>query len=305
MDVPRRALRVPAYRHASAASAGFWADPVERILVLHALVERLAGAAEDLAGLQSLETGLTLDDARALVAATLEIARDLLSCGARTAAGHATHGVSGHILSWGSPLTEVVTSVLPALIRGDSVIVKPSLRGPLTPVAFALQATGAGLPAGVVNIVQGTGGDIGADLIGRRELSALYVRGGERTIAQAERAHARTNVPLHVLRGGGNVLIVGPDLDLDAGTDLDACCSISADGAVAPPRRATDGEPHRARYDRGHGRPQRPRRHRPPDVLAASTDGVATWRSGLAGCPPGAGHRTAGTGTERRELDSR
>ena len=144
-----------------------------------------------------------------------------------------------------------------------------------------------------------------ADLTGRRELSALYVRGGERTIAQAERAHARTNVPLHVLRGGGNVLIVGPDLDLDAGTDLDACCSISADGAVAPPRRATDGEPHRARYDRGHGRPQRPRRHRPPDVLAASTDGVATWRSGLAGCPPGAGHRTAGTGTERRELDSR
>jgi acyl-CoA reductase-like NAD-dependent aldehyde dehydrogenase len=129
--------------------------------------------------------------------------------------------------------------VLPALIRGDSVIVKPLLRGPLSPVAFALQATGAGLPAGVVNIVQGTGGDIGADLTGRRELSALFVRGGERTIAQAERAHARTNVPLHVLRGGGNVLIVGPDLDLDAGPDLDTI----ADAVKASVRIHSAGGP--------------------------------------------------------------
>jgi hypothetical protein len=43
---------------------------------------------------------------------------------------------------------------VPAIARGDTVIVKPSLRGPLTPVAFAFMATEVGLPAGVVNVVQ-------------------------------------------------------------------------------------------------------------------------------------------------------
>ena len=103
-------------------------------------------------------------------------------------------GVSGHILSWGLPFTEIVTSVLPALGRGDTVIVKPSLRGPLTPAAFGFLATRAGLPAGVVNIVQGTGIDVGADLISRPGLSALHVRAGDRTIAQAQRGHQRTGV---------------------------------------------------------------------------------------------------------------
>lgn len=216
-----------AYRFAADAAAGVWANPAARMPLLHAVLDRLVGAAEGLAQLQSLETGLSLHDSRSLVNATLDIARTLLSCGALAAAPTPTcagkPAVSGHILSWGAPFTEVVTSVVPALIRGDSVIVKPSLRGPLSPVAFALLATDAGLPAGVLNIVQGTGGggDIGADLIGRRELSALYVRGSERTIAQAERARSRSGVALHVLRGGGNVVIVGPELssNLDAVVD--------------------------------------------------------------------------------------
>ena len=64
--------------------------------------------------------------------------------------------------------------VLPALAGGDTVIVKPSLRGPLSPVAFAYLATQAGLPPGVVNVVQGTGVDVGAELISRPDLSALW-----------------------------------------------------------------------------------------------------------------------------------
>jgi acyl-CoA reductase-like NAD-dependent aldehyde dehydrogenase len=83
--------------------------------------------------------------------------------------------------------------------------------------------------------VQGTGGDIGADLIGRRELSALYVRGSERTIAQAERGHVRTEVPLHVLRGGGNALIVGPDVSADRDTLVEAITtSVRMNSAGGP-----------------------------------------------------------------------
>jgi acyl-CoA reductase-like NAD-dependent aldehyde dehydrogenase len=112
-----------------------------------------------------------------------------------------------------------VTSVLPALLRGDAVIVKPSLRGPLSPVAVAWLASEAGLPAGVLNIVQGTGVDVGAELISRRGLSALHVRASGRTLALAERGHARTNVPLFTLRGGGNAVVIGPrPADLSAVT---------------------------------------------------------------------------------------
>ena len=230
-----------AYRAASVVETGVWSGAAGRMAMLHAIVERLAGAADELAELQALETGLTLADSRAVVSATLDVARTLLSCstGVTAQGERRAADVSGHILSWGAPFTEMVTSVLPALVRGDSVIVKPSLRGPLTPVAVALLAADTGLPDGVLNVVQGTGGDIGADLIGRRELSTLYVRGGERTIAQAQRAHDRTGVPLRVLRGGGNVCVIGPDLDVDSDGDIE----ILADAITSAVRVHSAGGP--------------------------------------------------------------
>lgn len=211
---------------ADQARQGHWADPAERGPLLHAVLDRLAASRSDLARLQAVETGLSFPDSLAVIDATLGPARTLL---ARTLPGGTllagdgplgpagSAGVSGHILSWGAPFTETLTSVLPALLRGDAVIVKPSLRGPLSPVAFAYLAAQAGLPDGVLNVVQGTGVDIGAELISRRGLSALHVRANSRTIALAERGHARTDVPLSTLRGGGNAAIVGPrPVDLDA-----------------------------------------------------------------------------------------
>ena len=125
--------------------------------------------------------------------------------------------MTGHVLGWGLPLTEVVTSALPSLVRGHAVVVKPSLRGPLSAVAFARLTEHCGLPPGVVNVVQGTGTDVGAELLSRRDLAAVYVRGGERTLGQARRAGQRRKVPLHAVLGGGNVCVAGPDRpDADA-----------------------------------------------------------------------------------------
>jgi len=201
---------------ADAARQGHWADPAERGRLLDGVLDRLESSRSDLARLQAVETGLSFPDSLAAVDATLGSARALLRCGVPPGPARSA-GVCGHILCWGAPFTEAVTSVLPALLRGNAVIIKPSLRGPLSPVAFAHVATQAGLPAGVLNVVQGTGVDVGAELISRRGLSALHVRAGSRTLALAERSHARTNVPLHLLRGGGNVAVVGPRAaDLDA-----------------------------------------------------------------------------------------
>jgi acyl-CoA reductase-like NAD-dependent aldehyde dehydrogenase len=189
-----------AFGAAAAALRGPWAGPAERIGMLQAVIDLLEASRTELARLQSTETGLSMPDSLDTLGATVSVARAVLNRGARGEPSGGA-GVSGHILSWGLPFTEIITSVLPALVNGDTVIVKPSLRGPLSPVAFAYLATQAGLPPGVVN--------------GRRDLSALYVRAAPRTIAQAQRAHDRSGVSLHTLHAGGNVVIVGPQDDID------------------------------------------------------------------------------------------
>jgi acyl-CoA reductase-like NAD-dependent aldehyde dehydrogenase len=192
-----------------------WADEKVRERLLHVLVSAIGANLEGLAHLQCTETGLSFADSLLAVEITAGLARSLVGSDTRDPVRSAS-GVSAHILSWGLPFTEVITSVLPCLIRGDTVVVKPSLRGPLTPIAFGLLATKVGLPPGVVNIVQGNGTDVGSELIRRRELTSLHVRAGERTIAQAERAHERSRVPLHTLRAGGNVMVVGLESEQDA-----------------------------------------------------------------------------------------
>ncbi len=199
---------------ARSAHTGAWSDGATRARLLGALLNCLDTNRAALARLQSRETGLAFSDSLAAVQATVGVARALIDR-APLGAVPAT-GVSGHVLSWGLPLTEVVTSTVPVLLRGDTVVVKPSLRAPLSAVAFARLAEECGLPPGTLNIVQGTGVDVGAELFSRPDLSALYVRGGERSIANARRAQHRTGVPPHVVRGGGNVCIAGPD-QLDAG----------------------------------------------------------------------------------------
>ena len=194
----------------TARQGGAWSGVPERTRYLQALVDSLEANREPLALLQSRETGLALDDSLAVVTAAVAAARTILRR-AVPEDGSRGSGVTGHVLCWGLPLTEVVTSTLPSLLRGNVVVVKPSLRGPLSAVAFARLAEGCGLPPGVVNIVQGTGTDVGAELFSRRDLAALYVRGGERTIEHARRAGQRTGVPLHAVHGGGNVCVAGPD----------------------------------------------------------------------------------------------
>lgn len=206
---------------AGSALEGEWARPDERNRCLRALADLLTLNAGALAALQSIETGLDPLDSRAGVEATLQFCWQQVH-GAGALSGPEARGVSGHILSWGLPLAEVVLSTLSSLARGGAVVVKPSLRAPLSAVAFACLAEQAGFPPGVVNVVHGTGVDVGADLMARRELSGLHVRAGDRTIAAAERSRRRTDVPLQVLRAGGNLAVVGPDADSDLNPLLDA-----------------------------------------------------------------------------------
>ncbi|HKS99624.1 MAG TPA: aldehyde dehydrogenase family protein, partial [Rugosimonospora sp.] len=174
---------------AAGTVAGAWAaEPAERIRLLGLLVAELDRLAGPLAALQSVESGLALADSRVAVAAVVRATWELLNHTRRV--GRPVPGVSGHVLSWGLPLAEAVCAIVPALRAGYPVVVKPSLRAPLSAVALGLLATRLGFPDGVVNVVQGTGLDAGAALLDTPGLAALQVRAGARTLAQAARSRS-------------------------------------------------------------------------------------------------------------------
>ena len=230
---------------ARAATRPWSADGDMRHRLLTRLVDQLGLLAGPLAQLQSLETGLALADSRTAVAAVTQLARVLLATRARAAddAGDAGR-VGGHILSWGLPFAEVVCSVLPDLLAGRTVVVKPSLRAPMSAVAFAHLATNLGFPPGVINIVQGTGVDTGAALVSTHDLASLHVRAGDRTLDQAARAVTVTGTRLHSLRAGGNVVVAGRGADPDqvAAAVTDALRVHSAGGLLNLPLLSVQAE---------------------------------------------------------------
>ncbi|ROZ88014.1 aldehyde dehydrogenase [Gordonia sp. OPL2] len=195
---------------AGEALHGRWSDPATREHLLVALLSRLTDASVEFAHLMSTESGVSHRDALDIVEASLGLARRYLSEN-RVPERDAQGCVSGHILSWGAPFAEMLLGVFAALVRGESVVVKPSLRGPMSPIAVAYLAEQAGFPAGVVNVVQGTGVDVGAALISSNRLGQLSVHGNSDTLARSARAYPFTNVPLSTLRGGGNAAVVYPD----------------------------------------------------------------------------------------------
>ncbi|WP_088288037.1 aldehyde dehydrogenase family protein [Kineosporia sp. A_224] len=211
---------VDAALQAGARAAQAWAaDPAVRVRLVAQAVADLDRLAVPVAEVVATETGLDLADAVEQVRTGVRWARHRVALAAVDDAGPpaveppGVAGVAGVVLGWGAPFLEAVSGILPLLLQGRTVVVKPSLRAPLSAVVLAHRLVAAGLPEGVLGVVQGTGTDVGAALVGRRDLAVLHVRGGGRTLDLAGRAVATTGVPLHPLRAGGNVLLSGRDAD--------------------------------------------------------------------------------------------
>ena len=205
-----------AVRAGHRAAAAWAADPAARVRLVARAVADLDRLAVPVAEVVATETGLELADAVEQVRTGVRWARQWVALAAVDDAGPPTveaPGVAGVVLGWGAPFLEAVSGILPLLLRGHAVVVKPSLRAPLSAVVLAHRLVTAGLPDGILGVVQGTGTDVGAALAGRRDLAVLHVRGGERTLDLAGRAVATTGVPLYPLRAGGNVLLAGRDAD--------------------------------------------------------------------------------------------
>lgn len=130
--------------------------PASREKLLHQLAERLERYADELAALETLETGKLIGVARAI---------DVLG-GAEYFAytRREAVGVVGAIVPWNFPLAIALWKVATALACGCTVVLKPSEETPLTALRLGELAQEAGLPDGVLNIVTGAGAEAGAAL---------------------------------------------------------------------------------------------------------------------------------------------
>jgi aminomuconate-semialdehyde/2-hydroxymuconate-6-semialdehyde dehydrogenase len=124
-------------------------------------------------------------------------------------------GVAACISPWNLPLYLLTWKVAPALAAGCTVVAKPSEITPMTAFHLARIATEAGLPAGVLNIVHGSGAEVGPELTGHPDVAAISFTGGTAT-GSAIAAHAAPKFKKLALElGGKNACVVFADADLN------------------------------------------------------------------------------------------
>jgi aldehyde dehydrogenase (NAD+)/phenylacetaldehyde dehydrogenase len=221
-----------AVRAARAALEGPWASMsvADRAAVLRRIGDGVLAHADELARLETLDTGKPLGEARAIdVPMSADLfhyyAGALLSLEGRTipvkgAFFHYTLreplGVVGLIVPWNFPLLIAARKVAAALAAGNAVVLKPAAESPLTALRLGEIALAAGLPPGAFNVVSGHGATVGAALVAHAEVAAISLTGSTETGRRLMQSAAGTLKRLHLELGGKSPNIIFADADLDA-----------------------------------------------------------------------------------------
>lgn len=124
-------------------------------------------------------------------------------------------GVVAAITPWNYPLGQVVQKIMPAILMGNTVIVKPSQHTPLT-VYYLVQAFhDAGLPAGVLNLVTGRGGDVGNVLANHPDVNMVSFTGSTSGGIDVGKQALNTVKHVHLELGGKSPCVLLPEGDVD------------------------------------------------------------------------------------------
>ncbi|WP_252091972.1 aldehyde dehydrogenase family protein [Pseudomonas sp. MWU13-3659] len=202
----------------------------ERATYLRGFAEQLGQRRDELIALQMRNNGkprheaeIDLDDAIATFAYYAELAEQLpaknrdvpLAAPGFTARTRLEPvGVVGLIVPWNFPLVTSAWKLAPALAAGCTVVLKPSEVTPLIEQAYGQIAEQLGLPAGVLNIVNGKA-ETGAALSGHNGLDKLSFTGSNGVGSQVMRAAAAQCRPVTLELGGKSAIVVFDDCDVD------------------------------------------------------------------------------------------
>lgn len=141
-------------------------------------------------------------------------------------------GVVGAIIPWNAPTAASIWKIGPALATGCTVVLKPSEEAPLTPLLIADLMAEAGVPAGVVNVVTGTGAEAGAPLAEHAGVDKLVFTGSTATGQAIVRASAGNLKRVSLELGGKSPVIVCADANLDTAVPAAAMAVFANSGQI-------------------------------------------------------------------------
>src|SRR3954462_3594527 len=141
-------------------------------------------------------------------------------------------GIAGLISPWNLPLYLLSWKIAPAIAVGNTAIAKPSELTPMTAFLLCELCAEAGLPSGVLNIVHGTGPNVGAAITAHPKIGTISFTGGTVTGRKVAEAAAPLFKKLSLELGGKNPNIVFADADLDAAIAGSVRSSFANQGQV-------------------------------------------------------------------------
>jgi acyl-CoA reductase-like NAD-dependent aldehyde dehydrogenase len=196
---------------------------------LHRLADLIDANVEPLARVESADMAMLLRSLRARVIARgalnfrnyadLALAheeRDWHSRGTWNRVQRMPAGPAAVITPWNAPFMLSTWKIAPALAAGCPVVLKPAEWSPLSCSLLASLADEAGLPPGVLNVVQGIGEEVGAALVAHPGIRRVSFTGSTPTARQIGAAAAANVVPFTAELGGKNPFVVFADADLEA-----------------------------------------------------------------------------------------
>lgn len=215
---------------ASEAFTGDWAKvtPSDRAAALRRVGEIIHQRAEEIAAIESRDSGKPIAQARAEIHGSAE--------GFVYYASHAEnprgdvypaepehflyssrvpYGVVAAISPWNYPFHIASHKVAPALAAGNTVVLKPAEQSPMSAMALAHAVLDAGIPPGVLNVVQGEGAGAGAALVAHRDVPKISFTGSTGTGRAILRSATDRIKSVHLELGGKSPNIVFADADLD------------------------------------------------------------------------------------------
>ena len=141
-------------------------------------------------------------------------------------------GVVGGILPWNFPFFLIARKMAPALITGNTIVIKPSEETPNNAALFTELLAQTDLPAGVFNLVYGRGKTVGAALSGHPDIGLISFTGSVDTGTAIMTAAARNITKVNLELGGKAPAIVMNDADLDLAIDAIKASRIINSGQV-------------------------------------------------------------------------
>ena len=230
--------------HAAIAAAresfdsGIWADmdPDERVRIMKSVVDKFTQNEDELAELESLQSGMTMRSTATVVIGYCIEHWDYFARQAGRSrqeplppVSFPTHsynfvlrdpiGVCAGIIPWNFPLVMAVWKLAPALAMGNSVVLKPASNTPLTALRLAELLDETDLPKGVVNVITGGGATVGEELASHPDVDKVSFTGstvvGRRIMQLASSTIKKCTLEL----GGKSPNIVYEDANIEAAVD--------------------------------------------------------------------------------------